>query len=230
MDLKELSLVNPDEHWYYQSKLLAIKNAASRFAPKARDYVDVGAGSGFFGRRVPDFALGASTICVDPNYSEESDELDGALRFRRNAPLLPADVYLLIDVLEHVESERALLDDYTKVAISGAIFIVTVPAFRSMWSGHDIFLGHFRRYLLKEVVGVLRDSGLEILHGRYLFGSIFPLAWIARRFQRGETERSSMRPAPHAVNWVLRLLTSLEHRLPFNRVAGLSAMVVARKP
>jgi len=230
MDIKELSLVNPDEHWYYQSKLWVIRKVVKRFAPSARRYVDVGAGSGFFGRRIPDFESGAQSTCVDLNYEHETEDLGGALLYRKHAPSSSADVYLFIDVLEHVESELALLADYTKPARSGAIFVVTVPAFMCMWSGHDEFLGHFRRYRLHEVTQVLNAAGLEVLKSRYLFGGIFPIAWLVRRIQRGSRAKSSMRTAPRVLNAILRTFIVMEHRFPWNRIAGVSAMVVARKP
>ena len=48
---------------------------------------------------------------------------------------------------------------------SFAIFfniIITVPAFMSLWSGHDVFLEHKRRYTLPELKQKLVSAGFQI--------------------------------------------------------------------
>ena len=45
MDLKEIDLVDPQIHWYYQSKLRVVKKALKRFGHSFSSIVDVGAGS-----------------------------------------------------------------------------------------------------------------------------------------------------------------------------------------
>ena len=57
-----------------------------------------------------------------------------------------ADLVLLMDVLEHVEYEADLLAAVVAEAKPGAIFFITVPADKSLWSEHDVTHGHFRRY------------------------------------------------------------------------------------
>jgi len=230
MDIKELSLVNPDQHWYYQSKLFALRRVLNRYKPDARSFIDVGAGSGFFARNLADFEAGDQAICVDPNYSKESQEFEGALRFTRTPPAQAADAYLLIDVLEHVPDEYELLRPYLASAQPGAIFVATVPAFMSMWSAHDVFLEHYRRYTLRSISQVFMESQLTVVHGRYLFGSVFPAAWFVRRLQRNSSANSSMKPLPQPLNAVLKRLVKAEHRCSSNRLAGISALVVAVQP
>lgn len=47
MGLKELDLVDPQTHWYYQSKLAGIRRILESQHGKVTTIVDVGAGSGF---------------------------------------------------------------------------------------------------------------------------------------------------------------------------------------
>ena len=55
-------------------------------------------------------------------------------------------VILLMDVLEHVDDDVGLLRAYAEPARPGTRFIVSVPAFSWLWSAHDEFLEHRRRY------------------------------------------------------------------------------------
>ena len=86
----------------------------------------------------------------------------------------------MMDVLEHVDDDRGLVRHYAGKVPAGAHFLVTVPAFRFLWSGHDVFLEHKRRYRLREIEATMRDAGLEIVRGAYYFGLIFPLAAAVR--------------------------------------------------
>jgi 16S rRNA G1207 methylase RsmC len=81
MDLKEVALVDPISHWYYQSKLFALVRAVRKFSPEWVSLIDVGAGSGFFSRSIADFEKGQKVICVDPNYEAEKSEEAGNLKF-----------------------------------------------------------------------------------------------------------------------------------------------------
>jgi hypothetical protein len=57
---------------------------------------------------------------------------------------------------------------------------IIVPVFRWMWSEHDIFLGHRRRYTMREVEQLISRAGLVQLRSSYFFAFVFPLAAAAR--------------------------------------------------
>ena len=233
MDLKELGLVDAQTHWYYQVKLRAVQAQIARYSKQSRSIIDVGAGSGFFSEAIAKRLPPKSVICVDPFYSDEQIVEVGDLQFLRLAPvekISDTDIFLFMDVLEHVEDDSDLLNDYVKHAKEGALFVSTVPAFMSLWSSHDVFLEHFRRYTLGELEHLMVSAGLELVHGRYLYGSLFPVAWILRRVIRKKEEKSDMRPVPSVFNFFLKIFLSIEHAVVANRLFGISAMVLARVP
>jgi 2-polyprenyl-3-methyl-5-hydroxy-6-metoxy-1,4-benzoquinol methylase len=233
MDLKELGLVDAQIHWYYQVKLRAVQAQIARYSEKSRNIIDVGAGSGFFSEEIAKRLPPKSVICVDPFYSDEQLVEVGDFQFLRLATvekISNTDIFLFMDVLEHVEDDSDLLNDYVKHAKEGALFVSTVPAFMSLWSAHDVFLEHFRRYTLAELEQLMVSSGLELVHGRYLYGSLFPAAWILRRVIGKKEEKSDMRPVPSVLNFFLKTFLTIEHAVFANRLFGISAMVVARVP
>jgi hypothetical protein len=109
---------------------------------------------------------------------------------------------------------------------------VTVPAFGFLWSGHDVFLEHKRRYRLGEIEAAVRDAGLEVVRGAYYFGLVFPLAAAVRLATRHTDEpKSSLKKHGAITNGLLTAICAAELPLfPINRLAGLSAFVLARKP
>jgi 2-polyprenyl-3-methyl-5-hydroxy-6-metoxy-1,4-benzoquinol methylase len=233
MDLKEEDILGADigKHWYYRAKAAALRRAVGGLRP--RRLLDVGAGSGFFSRHLLSDAGAESALCVDIGYADQrDDEVAGKpVLYRRDCGPTHCDLVLMMDVLEHVEDDRTLVRHYAGKVPSGAHFLVTVPAFSFLWSGHDVFLGHKRRYRLGELEAALRDAGLKVVHGAYFFGLVFPLAMAVRLATRSTEPRSSLRKHGTLANALLSAICAAE--LPFfrfNRLAGLSAFVLARKP
>jgi hypothetical protein len=124
-------------------------------------------------------------------------------------PFAPDAIYL-IDVLEHIEDDSALLDRfYDKLKTGGRLFIY-VPARSELYSAFDEKIGHYRRYTLADLSGKVTSSGFVIEKVRYhdllgyfasmmnkVFGSgknfnpfavrlydklLFPLTNVAERF------------------------------------------------
>lgn len=237
VDLKEEAILGGDvgRHWYYRAKLGALARVSADCAP--RQVLDVGAGSGFFSRELLRSSPVLGATCVDPGYAADSDEdVEGKpLAFRREVGSSDADLVLMMDVLEHVADDAALVAEYVDKVPSGTRFFATVPAFQWLWSGHDVFLEHHRRYTLRQLEATLARGGLRVVGGSYLYGALFPVA-VAARFARkmteGGTEPRSHMSKPHpAVNAVLSAICQAE--LPLfrrNRLAGLTATAWAIKP
>lgn len=230
MDLKELDLVDPKRHWYYQAKLLAIKKNLNQISNHPKKVIDIGAGSGFFAKSICDISKGDVAECIDPNYNFADNYFEPGILFLKkpnNKSLSEADLFLFIDVLEHVHDDLGLLNSYLQTAKTGAKVVITVPAFMSLWSYHDEFLEHFRRYKLDEVTKLCEKSNLTVVHKQYLFGLIFPLVWIFRKLNFNREKKSDMRQIPNFLNKILLFLEKIEHSVRWNMFFGLSVLVVA---
>lgn len=240
MDLKEHNLlgIEPKSHWYYLSKGRALQ--ALLGDTRVPEVLDVGAGSGVFARQFLDAGLCRRAVCVDPNYPEERIErVQGKeIEFRRLVEDVPQRLILMIDVLEHVADDGALLRSYSDRAPPGAHVLISVPAFQFLWSGHDVFLEHRRRYTLDQVEALARRAGLEVVRSRYFFATLFPLILLLRlhdrwRLRRGQVApKSALRRQPSLINTILTTLHTFERisLMRFNRLAGLSAFCLARRP
>ncbi|WP_053214416.1 bifunctional 2-polyprenyl-6-hydroxyphenol methylase/3-demethylubiquinol 3-O-methyltransferase UbiG [Pseudomonas sp. Q12-87] len=236
MDLKETDILGPDidRHWYYRSKARAMLHMLK--GTSARTLLDVGAGSGFFSHHLLTHTDTAQAWCVDISYPADSDASTAGkpVRYRRAIDALDADLVLLMDVLEHVDDDVGLLKMYVDKVPSGSRFLITVPAFQFLWSGHDDFLEHKRRYTLGQLERVVAQAGLQVQQGAYYFGLVFPIAAALRLLPRARSEvpaKSQLSRHSPLVNGVLKSLCSLER--PFmgaNRIAGLTVFCLAQKP
>lgn len=236
MDIKEQELLGDavNQHWYYVSKAAALSHVLKGEAFSR--ILDVGAGSGFFSRHLLSTTDAAQGLCVDPHYDSEWDESigDKPLRFRHSAQDYGADLVLLMDVLEHVDDDVALLQQYTSGLKSGAKVVITVPAFPFLWSGHDVFLEHRRRYTLQTLRPVVEQSDLKIMNLSYGFGLLFPLAAAVRlagRLKDADTQPHSDLKIHHPlVNAALKSICTLDRPLMnTNTLMGLSVFCLAEK-
>ena len=237
MDIKEEGLIRGDiaSHWYYRAKLTALHRVIRGLQPSS--VLDVGAGLGFFSRALLKETELTAATCVDPSYLVDRDETVAGkpLWFRRHSDRSEADLVLMMDVIEHVQNDVGLVAEYAAKVRSGTYFVITVPAFMWLWSDHDVFLEHYRRYTLPGIERTLRAGGLRIERGCYFYGCLLPLAAaqrIAGRIVRGGNfaPRSGMRDHGAFLNALLWMICRME--LPFfeaNRVAGLTAFVRASK-
>jgi hypothetical protein len=238
MDLKETDILgeNIGGHWYYKSKSNAMMRLLSEASPSV--ILDIGAGSGFFSKKLLSSTAAKEAWCVDISYGNDSDATEAGkpVYFRRSVNKVNADLVLLMDVLEHVDDEVGLLKGYVNKVPQGAKFLISVPAFQFLWSGHDVFLDHKRRYRLNQMENVVRQAGLTVNHGAYYFGAVFPVAVAIRManklLQCGRDKAQSQLSQHHPfVNEILATMSSVE--LPFflrNRIAGLTVFVLAEKP
>jgi len=234
--LKEAEVLDGDihGHWYYRSK------AISRLLGDLRGVtiLDVGAGSAVFSRHLLRHSQAAGAWCVDVSYAHDDDarEAGKPLHYRRDLTPVDVSLALLMDVLEHVDDDVGLLRQCVGVVPRGTRFLISVPAFQLLWSGHDEFLEHKRRYTLGQIVEVVERGGLVVERGAYYFGLVFPLALASRvagrwLSPRDAVPRSQLKKHNSFVNAALSVVCRAElPLLAFNRLAGLTAFCVARAP
>jgi SAM-dependent methyltransferase len=149
-------------------------------------------------------------------------------------PVTPgwADVVLLLDVLEHLDDDGEGLRAAGRTLRDDGRLVVTVPAYPWLWSGHDLALGHRRRYVAAGLRRLVADAGYRVERLSYFNTVLFPAVATTRLYKRlrRDARHDLERPAP-ALNTLLEWLFALERHvvtrqaLPF----GTSLLVVARR-
>ncbi|MBI1301187.1 MAG: methyltransferase domain-containing protein [Alphaproteobacteria bacterium] len=239
MDLKEEDILGEKihEHWYYISKGRAMRAFLEDYS--CDEVLDVGAGSGIFARQLLDQGFCNSAVCVDPFYDEEKEELQNGkpISFVKSINKTTQNLILMMDVLEHVEDDVGLLSQYTSTMPQGGRVLITVPAFQFMWSGHDVFLEHYRRYTIQSMEEVIKKAGMTPVKSRYFFGSLFPVVAVIRSFKnvmRGQKPEVAKSELKLYSNWLNKTLTAIhdaerQSLFTFNKLFGLSVFCLCEK-
>jgi SAM-dependent methyltransferase len=135
------------------------------------------------------------------------------------------DSVIYIDVLEHIEDDRAELVRAANVLRPGGHIIALSPAHQWLYTPFDKSIGHFRRYT-KTSMAAIRPSGVELVRLSYL-DSAGMLASLANRLALHQ----SMPTLRQVAVWDRMLVPAsrvLDPLLAYS--VGKSVLAVWRKP
>ncbi|HUF12932.1 MAG TPA: class I SAM-dependent methyltransferase [Longimicrobiales bacterium] len=204
-------------HWWFVGRRRILKSVVETFVPPGAGHriVEIGCGTG---ANVAALAADYDVCGIDPH------EPAIALARRRfpnvhfiagtaPADLRPqdrlAELFMLLDVIEHVPDDHAFMTDVLTAVPSGSRVLITVPADPALWSEHDESFGHYRRYTEETLVSLLASLPLDVEMLSYFNARLYPVVRairgaarvLGRASGRGGTD-FSMPSAP-----VNRLLT-----------------------
>jgi SAM-dependent methyltransferase len=235
MDLREFTTgIDEGKHWYYRTKSIPLlryfEKCVTQKATRLH-LLDIGAGSGFFSQVLLQRfdACIDGVVLVDAGYTQEGisrNKLDRVQKVTALPDTISNSFILMMDVLEHLADDRALLAEIRKRTKGRNYFFATVPAFNFMWSSHDEFLGHHRRYSRTGLVDALCQNGFAMERAYYLYASIFPLVFLLRKLRPKSTpSKSDLRPAHPFTNTLLKSVIGIEARVArINTLFGLTCI------
>ena len=145
--------------------------------------------------------------------------------FRPSAIIATADSIVLVNVLEHIAEDQALLDDAHAALTPGGTLLLLVPALPQIYGSLDQAFGHYRRYTKTVLANKLQGAGFGIIRIAYV-----NLLGIVGWFLTGRVlRRTTFRPRD--VRWydqlVIPWLSKLEER--WQPPCGQNLIVIARK-
>ena len=224
-------------HWYFRGRLTVLLSVLERVLPSPPcRLLELGCGTGNVLQALARFGE-AVGVERDPELRAVGraaglDVREGALPDDLPVDDSWADAVLLLDVIEHLDDDRAGLRAAARTLRPGGVMVITVPAYPWMWSGHDVALGHRRRYTASTLRSVITAAGLSLAHVGYFNTALFPAIAGVRLAKRliGSGAHDLHRPVA-TVNRALERLFALERHvvlrpgLPF----GSSVLAVARR-
>lgn len=226
-----------EEHWWFvaRRKILSAMISDMNLQPDAR-ILEIGCGTGGNLEMLSKFGQVQAV-----EYEEYAARLAGN---RGIAPVfagflpdgLPEfdrgfDLIGLFDVLEHVEEDRASLGEIARRLNPGGKILLTVPAFRFLWSLHDDENHHKRRYRKKDISTLVDECGLTLEYFSYFNFWMFPPVAMVRVVRKAIPYKESWKDMALPPAWLNSLLEKTfaserhllgKHSLPF----GISLMAV----
>ncbi|MBS0213441.1 MAG: class I SAM-dependent methyltransferase [Proteobacteria bacterium] len=144
------------------------------------------------------------------------------------------DLVVALDVIEHVEEDVASLRSLASCLRAGGRLLATVPAYQWMYSAHDRFHHHQRRYRVRDLRSIAEAAGLKVESVGYFNTLLFPPIAASRMLARlrGDAPHSDAGMPPPFVNRMLKVIFGseawwLRHlRFPF----GTSIFLLAAPP
>lgn len=231
-----------ESHWWYLGRRAVLTSILSRMdlPPNAR-ILEIGCGTGgnlemlaAFGK-VRGMEMDAAARELAAQKSQNRVEIRAGA-CPNDIPFAGEqfDLICLFDVLEHIAEDEETLSALHGLLAPGGKLLITVPAYPWLWSAHDVFYHHKRRYTRKELIAKARDAGLSIRRASHFNACLLPLAVAGRLkdriFRTSTTCGTKMLPAP--VNFAFGTIFGAERfllrgcNLPF----GLSLLAILERP
>jgi SAM-dependent methyltransferase len=236
-----------EEHFWFTARrklIFQLVSAATRSLAPGFRVLEVGCGNGTVLGALEQ-ACPAGTVFGMDLFSEGLSFASSQGRKRllqgdaHNPPFnIDFDVIGAFDVIEHLPDDEKILHDFHRMLRPGGKLIVTVPAYRWLWSEFDDVSHHCRRYHRPELQTKLHAAGFTPSFISPFMMSILPLVWLHRKKRRANHSRreddilgEEIRIIP-VVNPILRSILSAECALAGRGVAlpfGTSLVAVATK-
>jgi SAM-dependent methyltransferase len=249
MDVREYKSFVMRHPWEI-ARVNALKSALNNMLKKELSVLDIGCGDGYVSRELFKDTAVRHITAVDINLSEEQIREFSArkqnIRFLNDYAKVGAATFgliLLLDVLEHVDDdERFLREIVEKNLAPEGYLVITAPMFQVLFTSHDAFLGHYRRYSLTELARLTDAGGLQCISSGYLFTSLLCARFLSACFQK--VLKRTFFDNRGVGNWnhgsfitkVIASILTLDSRiaLSMNRLGiklpGLTGWVLCKKP
>jgi ubiquinone/menaquinone biosynthesis C-methylase UbiE len=226
--------------FYWPARNQTIAWLLARYFPKARRVLDIGCGTGYVTELAAKVLADAFLYATDTSVQGLSV---AARKLRERAFLIHLDALDLpfdqafdlittFDVLEHIEDDRAVLEETWRSLRPGGGVLHFVPQHPSLYSPADRESRHFRRYGRTELQRKLVAAGFDVVYSTSFICWLFPLFVASRARSKlvGSHSHSEEHGQPPWIAKILKTTQAFElsllqqgWRYPF----GVSRAVVA---
>ena len=190
--------------------------------------VDFGAGVGALAQKVRPWAR--RLICVEPDFIQIDILRVAGFEVADNIAALPdgaVEFIYSLNVLEHIEDDRAALSEVFKALISGGCLLIYVPALQWLYSSMDAKVGHYRRYYMNDLTQKIVEAGFFIKRKEYVDSLGVPASliykWIGNT--EGDINTSMLSLYDRFVFPISRIIDKI-----FFRIGGKNLLIICEKP
>ncbi|MFB4313513.1 class I SAM-dependent methyltransferase [Actinomadura sp. 21ATH] len=219
-----------DDNWWYRERRRIVARELRRTGGRGLA-VDIGAAGGGNTRVLKDHgwravAVDSSATAVDLCLAQ------GIEAVHADACYLPLpsgeqDLALALNVLEHVDDDRAAVAEIVRVLRPGGAALVAVPCDMALWSAHDVALGRVRRYSRRALTDLLEEAGLSVDRMWSWNVLLRPLIRLRRHRTPHCEDMAHLHPY---LNEALHLVTAIERHLPVRSWPGVTLFARVTRP
>ena len=230
------------EHWWWRSREALVLHELERIVkpPAAAGssrtaLLDVGCGDGLLLEHLGRFG-DVEGVEVDERLVSETTRERWPIHLGPLADYRPDhrfDVITALDVVEHIEDDGAAFRQLAELLRPGGRILLTVPALQSLWTHHDEWNLHFRRYSKSQLKSRVEAASLHVEHARYCFGwMVVPKCLVRLREKVLGPSGDVPQVPPALINRTLELVSRFDHHIARRGwwPLGSSLLLVATKP
>ncbi|PKQ46734.1 class I SAM-dependent methyltransferase [Confluentibacter flavum] len=199
MDLKELSEQKKNKnsrHPWEQARLEFIHKKIIKCLDlnKALVFLDIGCGDTYVAEQLMVRIPNSTFYCIDNAFTEKqllfyskkykNSKIKVFNNLKEAITQIESEIsfILILDVMEHVKYDVEFLVQIEKLDQfnSKSKMLITVPAFQSLFTHHDVILGHYRRYTNRSLENATLKAGLKTVQKGYFFSSLLVPRYILK--------------------------------------------------
>jgi len=234
------------EGWWFKARLSILESYCKKIInhPEMR-ILNVGAATGATSEMLSKFgevtSLEYDEFCC--KFLKEKTGIEAINASLTNLPFEDDsyDIICAFDVIEHIEDDIKAIEEIHRVLKPNGKYLLTVPAFQSLWSNHDVINHHYRRYRKNQFNKLIVNNKLKINYSTYfnfwLFIPISIVRFILNNIPRKKNSDSTgsdneIMQSSKIVNGILyrifyseKFLLKLNIKFPF----GVSILTIGSK-
>lgn len=234
-----------NKHWWFLGKKKIFLYFWNRYVGQTTNknirILDIGCGDGSYINSINqqgfknttgiDFAPEAINFCLQDHLKNiKMVDIENGLGFIKDQSY---EVVLMLDSLEHIENDQLTLSEVNRVLKPGGLCFINVPAYPFLWSYHDKYLHHKRRYLKSQLTQKACRQGLGIKKITYTNIFILPIVVVIRIIKRLTNSHASdtIKTNPFLNSFLKSLYGAEIALLKLSSLpAGLSLFAILQKP
>ena len=167
-----------DVSWWYTYRKQFIHMICREFMDEGKMLVDVGGGNGLVAGYLK--KQGYDTSLIEPSHASCRYAIERGVSNVYCGTVGDSSIkneafeqVMLLDVLEHIEDDKAFYKMMLDKMASGGRLLITVPAFMKLWSSEDVGSGHYRRYKAEDIRRIADEVGGKVIFENYFFSFLY---------------------------------------------------------
>ena len=199
---------------------------------------DIGVNDMYYTKKIRAFTTG-TVYAVDIFFPDEESVINNIICINdiSKIPDNKLDCIIMMDVLEYIEDDKGFFINALKKIKKDGIILITVPAWKFLFSSHDIRSRHLRRYDKKDLLNVINQENIIIKRCHYFYTILFftRLMGMLKKDKYSGNNINWKYPEKNIVTQIFKLILDMDfyinsilNKLSIN-LPGLSILAICRK-
>lgn len=198
------------------------------------EYINIGAGDCYFDEKLIK-QYDCKLTAVDIAYPDEQERKENILRVNDFDKAKGEYSFgIMMDSLEYMDDDIDYIKNLAAKIKPGGYIFLTLPAWRKLFSDHDILVGNKRRYDYADIERLVNNNeGLSLIEVKSFYWTLYIVRFFQKLFKKKADEKvttgwshSEKSFATRFFVWALNVDYNMCKVIPFK---GLSWLVVIRK-